>query len=214
VNLDEPLDVARTAKQLGLKHVVVTSVTRDDLPDGGAGQFVATIKSIRQLLPETSIEVLIPDFQGSPESLMEVIAVRPDIINHNIETVPRLYKEVRPQAKYERSLQLINRVHENGKGILTKSGMMLGLGEREEEVIQAMQDLHDNGCDILTLGQYLRPSENHHPLIEYIAPEQFQKLEKIGLDMGFFGVSAGPLVRSSYNAGTTFQKVQDKLKEK
>jgi lipoic acid synthetase len=211
VNLDEPLDVARTARQLGLKHVVITSVTRDDLPDGGAGQFVATIMAIRQLLPHTSIEVLIPDFQGSPESLKEVIKAIPDIINHNIETIPRLYARVRPQAQYERSLQLIKRVHQWGQGILTKSGMMLGLGEEEAEVIQSMQDLLDNGCDILTLGQYLRPSETHLPVVEYIPPEKFQYLETIGLEMGFMGVNAGPLVRSSYNAARTFQAIQAQL---
>lgn len=212
VSLEEADAVALTASQLGLRHVVITSVTRDDLPDGGAGQFVATIRALHQMVPGSSVEVLIPDFQGSKESLMEVIEAGPDIINHNVETVPRLYSLARPQAHYERSLELIARVHQYGQGIITKSGLMLGLGETREELIKVMQDLHRYGCDVLTLGQYLQPSEQHLPVKEYISPQQFNELESVGKEMGFLEVNAGPLVRSSYNAAGTFAKICSSLK--
>lgn len=214
VNLAEPLSLAKTARQLGLQHVVITSVTRDDLPDGGAGQFVATIKAVRSLVPEASVEVLIPDFRGSYESLVEVIEAAPDIINHNIETVPRLYPLVRPQARYQGSLALLDRVKQSGSAIYTKSGMMLGLGESKREIEDVMHDLRGKGCDILTLGQYLQPTGKHFPVKDYIHPDQFKELEQIGLDMGFMGVSAGPLVRSSYNAAATFQKIRRQIVDK
>jgi lipoic acid synthetase len=204
---DEPKAVALTSRQLGLKHVVITSVTRDDLEDGGASQFAATIKAIREQLPETTIEVLIPDFKGNAEALQIVIDAMPDVINHNTETVPRLYAAVRPQAIYERSLQLLQRVSASGCNILSKSGLMLGLGETLDEVTAVMEDLHSVGCQILTLGQYLQPSEEHVPIAEYIHPDTFKMLEETGYKMGFMEVNAGPLVRSSYHAARTFDKI-------
>jgi lipoic acid synthetase len=205
---DEPQAVALTSRQLALKHVVITSVTRDDLEDGGASQFAATITAIRRELPETTVEVLIPDFKGSNKALQIVIDALPDVINHNTETVPRLYAAVRPQAQYERSLQLLQRVSRSGSGIISKSGLMLGLGETLDEVMAVMEDLHSVGCQILTLGQYLQPSEEHVPIVDYIHPDTFQMLEKKGYEMGFLEVNAGPLVRSSYHAARTFDKIR------
>jgi len=203
----EPKALALTVRQLGLKHVVVTSVTRDDLADGGAGHFVETIKAIRREVPEAAIEVLIPDFQGSKDALQQVLDAEPDIINHNVETVPRLYPAVRPQAIYNRSLELLQRVNEAGTGILSKSGLMLGLGETEQEVVQVMKDLRAVNCDILTMGQYLSPSPAHHPINEYVHPNTFRKLEMTAYSLGFPEVTAGPLVRSSYHAAKTFSKL-------
>ncbi len=203
----EPQAVALTTRQLGLKHVVVTSVTRDDLADGGAGHFADTIRAIRAEVPETTIEVLIPDFKGSMDALQMVLGSQPDVINHNVETVPRLYSTVRPQAIYQRSLQLLKRVSESGRDILSKSGLMLGLGETNGEVIEVMEDLRAHGCQILTLGQYLSPSADHHPIVEYVHPDTFKMFQEMGYNMGFLGVNAGPLVRSSYHAARTFSKV-------
>lgn len=205
----EPEMVALTAKQLGLKHVVITSVTRDDLPDGGAGQFAATIGAIKGATPQVTVEVLIPDFRGDARPLSQVIAAMPDVINHNIETVPRIYDSVRPGANYRQSLQLLHRVavSQQAGRISTKSGLMLGLGETEEEVIAVMQDLIDNGCQILTLGQYLRPSPQHHPLVAYIQPDTFAMLAQRGEELGFKQVVAGPLVRSSYHAAESFAAI-------
>ncbi len=196
----EPERVARAAAELNLRHVVVTSVTRDDLPDGGSEHFALTVRAIHAHLPRATVEVLIPDFLGNPEDLDRVIASGPDIINHNIETVPRLYPLVRPQAVYERSLELIRRVKERAPGILTKSGMMLGLGEEREEVIRALGDLRDNRCDMLTLGQYLAPSADHYPLQEYVTPEAFGEYGALARELGFSYVASAPLVRSSYLA--------------
>lgn len=207
---DEPQALALTARQLGLKHVVVTSVSRDDLADGGAGHFAATIRAIRREVPEAAVEVLIPDFQGSRDALQQVLDAEPDIINHNIETVLRLYPAVRPQARYNRSLELLQRVSEAGSGILSKSGLMLGLGEAEEEVVQVMNDLRTVNCDILTLGQYLSPSPAHHPIVSYVHPDEFKKLEITAYSLGFAKVTAGPLVRSSYHAANTFSKLDAK----
>jgi len=202
----EPEMVALTAKQLGLKHVVITSVTRDDLPDGGAGQFAATIRAIKGATPQTTVEVLIPDLRGDARSLSLIMAALPDVINHNMETVPRIYDSVRPGANYRQSLQLLHRVatRQSGQKISTKSGLMLGLGETEEEVVAVMQDLVDNGCQMLTLGQYLRPSPQHHPLVAYIHPDTFSRLAQKGEELGFTQVVAGPLVRSSYHAAESF----------
>jgi lipoic acid synthetase len=208
VDPGEPEAVALTSKQLGLKHVVITSVTRDDLTDGGALQFAATIRALREQLPETTVEVLIPDFKGDITALQIVIDAMPDVINHNTETVPRLYSTVRPQAIYERSLQLLQRVSASGSGILSKSGLMLGLGETLDEVVSVMKDLYSVGCQILTLGQYLQPSEEHVPIVEYIHPDTFKMLEETGYKMGFLEVNAGPLVRSSYHAARTFEKIR------
>jgi len=207
VDPGEPQAVALTSRQLGLKHVVVTSVTRDDLADGGAGHFADTIRAIRAAVPGVTVEVLIPDFQGKREALQRVIDARPDVINHNVETVARLYSSVRPQAIYERSLELLHRVAVSG--ILSKSGLMLGLGETNEEVIEAMQDLRDANCNILTLGQYLSPSPVHHPIVAYIHPETFNVLQQKAYNMGFLEVSAGPLVRSSYHAARALASINE-----
>lgn len=210
VDPDEPLAVALSARQLGLRHVVVTSVTRDDLPDGGAGHFAATIRAIRREVPRAAIEVLIPDFKGDMDALRLVLEARPDVINHNVETVPRLYSAVRPQAVYKRSVELLRRVDQSGTGILSKSGLMLGLGETNGEVIEVMEDLYAAGCDMLTLGQYLSPSPHHHPVVEYLHPDIFKMFKKMGHAMGFLEVNAGPLVRSSYHAAHSLAKIKGK----
>ncbi len=206
---EEPVKVAQTARQLGLRHVVVTSVTRDDLPDGGAGQFAATIRAIKSETPEATVEVLIPDFRGQGALLNQVVQAAPDVINHNLETVPRLYPTVRPGAAYKQSLQLLQNVSrlDAGGHIATKSGLMLGLGEKEDEVVAVMRDLLQAGCRILTLGQYLRPSPQHHVVVEYVHPDVFKKLEETGLELGFKQVVAGPLVRSSYHAADSFAQL-------
>lgn len=196
----EPDHVAEAVIRLGLRHVVITSVTRDDLPDGGAGHFAAVIRAIREASAAPVIEVLIPDFQGSLPALETVIAARPDIINHNIETVRRLYSRVRPEADYDRSLELIARVRRLSPGLVSKSGLMVGLGESRDEVLQVMADLREQACDILTIGQYLAPSRRHIPVAEYIHPDQFAQWKEAGMAMGFKAIAAGPLVRSSYMA--------------
>lgn len=200
VDPHEPQHVAEAVEALNLKHAVITSVTRDDLPDGGAGQFAAVVDAIRRKTPQVAVEVLIPDFQGSTEALNEVVEARPAIINHNIETVPRLYLNVRPQADYKRSLVLLDKVKQMEKTIFTKSGIMLGLGEKEEEVHQVFKDLRAVNCDFLTIGQYLAPSAKHHPVIEYIHPDQFDAYKHMAYALGFSYVASGPLVRSSYLA--------------
>lgn len=204
VDAEEPRAVAITAGQLGLSHVVITSVTRDDLADGGAAHFAATIREVRAALPDSTVEVLIPDFQGSAAALDAVMAARPDVINHNTETVPRLYPTVRPQAEYRRSLQLIKRVSRSDSGIVTKSGLMLGLGETIGEVLAVLTELRAAGCQMLTLGQYLRPSQQHLPVVSYVDPGTFRSLEEKAYAMGFAHVAAGPLVRSSFHAGRFF----------
>lgn len=199
----ETFHIAEAVMKLGLQYVVVTSVTRDDLPDGGASHFVKVIDAIKAKRAGTSnpaIEVLIPDFQGDIEALLPVVRAGPDVINHNIETVPRLYRTVRPQARYERSLELLSRVKSMDPGMLTKSGIMLGLGETQEETLEVLADLRRHRCDFLTIGQYLAPSSKHHPVIEYVPPEQFEWYRKEALAMGFSHVASGPLVRSSYQA--------------
>jgi len=207
----EPSHLADAVSRLDLKYVVITSVTRDDLPDGGAGHFARVIEAIKEKsagrIPR--IEVLIPDFQGDENALHKVISAQPDVINHNIETVLRLYPDVRPQADYRRSLNLLSRVKMIDPTRLTKSGIMLGLGETKDEVLQVFADLRLNGCDFLTIGQYLAPSPKHHPLIEYITPEQFEWYRKQADDAGFLYVAAGPLVRSSYHAEEAWQKISE-----
>jgi lipoyl synthase len=200
LNPEEPENVAKASKQLGLKHIVVTSVTRDDLKDGGAEFFAQTIHHIREYLPHSSVEVLIPDFQGDITALYTVLDAKPDILNHNIETVPELYHEVRPMAAYERSLELLKRVKEYNPHIYTKSGLMVGFGETKQQIQSVMDDLREMDCDILTIGQYLQPSKAHLRVVEYITPEQFDEYRLIGLEKGFKYVASGPLVRSSYNA--------------
>ncbi|MDL2286784.1 lipoyl synthase [Desulfococcaceae bacterium OttesenSCG-928-F15] len=197
---EEPRRVAEAASRMGLSYAVVTSVTRDDLEDGGASHFAETICEIRKKLPHCGIEVLIPDFGGNPHSLERVLAAGPDVLNHNMETVPRLYSEVRPEAVYARSLALIARVSGHPSGIPAKSGLMLGLGENDEEILDTLQDLRDSGCRILTLGQYLQPSENHWPVQRFVSPEQFNFFEKKARMMGFESIASGPFVRSSYRA--------------
>ncbi|HTS00518.1 MAG TPA: lipoyl synthase [Bacteroidota bacterium] len=199
LDTDEPYRVAEAIHLMGVRHAVITSVNRDELPDGGAAIFAETIRQARKVNPGVRIEVLIPDFRGVRWALQLVIDERPDILNHNTETVPRLYARVRPQAKYPRSLEVIRRGHD--AGMVTKSGLMLGLGEREEEVIAVMRDLRDHGCDILTLGQYLRPTMDHLPVERYVTPGEFNTYKEEGLRIGFRHVESGPLVRSSYHAG-------------
>lgn len=200
LDLQEPERVAEAAEQMGLKHVVVTSVARDDLADGGASIFAATILAIRKRLPMCSVEVLIPDFLGSEESLRTVLEAKPDILNHNIETVERLSDKVRAKAKYERSMELLKRSKHIAPKIPTKSSIMLGVGEEWNEILQAMDDLRAVDCDIMTIGQYLQPSLNHLPVSKYYTPEQFAELKTEGMKRGFSHVESGPLVRSSYHA--------------
>ena len=206
VDENEPENVAKAVKALSLKHTVITSVTRDDLPDGGAEHFVRVIQSIRSETPSVTIEVLIPDFQGNEDALKKVVDAHPDIINHNIETVPTLYKEVRPQADYQRSLNVLKNAKSMDKSIYTKSGIMLGLGEKEEQVLSVLRDLRGMDCDFLTIGQYLAPSAKHHPIVEYIHPDKFKDYEKEAYKMGFLYVASGPLVRSSYMADQALKK--------
>ncbi len=210
VDPEEPLRVAKAAQDLGLRYVVVTSVTRDDLPDGGAFQFAATIAAIKNTLPApvgipARVEVLIPDFLGDINALKIVVDANPDVLNHNIETVPALYPKVRPEAIYQRSLDLIANVKHLNPAMLTKSGIMVGLGETLEELEQTMADLKAHGCDILTIGQYLQPTRAHLPVHTYYPPEQFEALEKTALKMGFRKAACGPHVRSSYKAQDLFE---------
>ncbi len=201
---EEPERVAQAVKKMGLHYVVITSVTRDDLPDGGACHFAKTIHAIRAMDRGIKIEVLIPDFKGDVSSLLTVLREGPDVLNHNIETIPRLYEGVRPQADYKRSLRLLKRAKERGSQTLTKSGFMLGLGEREEEIFSLLRDLSDAGCDFLTIGQYLQPRPDRLPVVRYIPPEDFEKIKKIGEEMGFRSVASGPFVRSSFHAAQMF----------
>jgi len=197
---DEPVKIAEVSAKLSLRHVVITSVTRDDLPDKGARQFARTIDEVRRLNKGITVEVLTPDFSGSVESIRRVAEKKPEIYNHNIETVPRLYKKVRPQADYKRSLELLKLVKEFYPAIITKSGMMVGLGEEKDEVIDVMKELRNVGCDVLTIGQYLMPTKNNLPVIEYVEPEVFEFYKQEGEKIGFKSVESGPFVRSSYNA--------------
>ncbi|HUV45983.1 MAG TPA: lipoyl synthase [Dehalococcoidia bacterium] len=203
---EEPEHILSAVKKLGLRYVVITSVTRDDLPDGGASQFAQIIKALRAYDSNILVEVLVPDFRGSLPAWQIVIDASPDVLNHNVETVPRLYLEVRPGANYQRSLELLRRAKLNG--LLTKSGLMLGLGERENEVIEVMEDLREAGCDSITLGQYLRPSLKHHEVVRYVTPAEFAQYEVIARKMGFLGVASGPLVRSSFNAIDFYNEVR------
>lgn len=197
---EEPRRVAEAVTQMGLRHVVVTSVNRDELRDGGATLFAATIRWIRRLNPDTAVEVLTPDFKGSREALKILMDARPSIYSHNVETVPRLYKRVRPQAVYERSLDVLQWAREMYPDIPTKTGFMLGLGESHEEVLDLMRDIRARGVDILTIGQYLQPTAQHLPIERYVPPEEFREFKLAGKEMGFRHVESGPLVRSSYHA--------------
>ncbi|MEN8907349.1 MAG: lipoyl synthase [Clostridiales bacterium] len=201
----EHINILEAVKKLNLKHVVITSVTRDDLIDGGAGQFSLVIKFLKNNIKNITIEVLIPDFQGKVDCLRKVILASPQIIGHNIETVPRLYDLVRSESEYKRSIEVIKGIKTYGKNILSKSGIMLGLGENEDELIRVMEDLRYVSCDILTIGQYLQPTKKHFPVKEYVKPEVFDKYKEYGIKLGFKHIESGPLVRSSYYADKIFE---------
>ncbi len=206
---EEPRHLAETIQALGLNYVVITSVDRDDLRDGGAGHFVECIREVRTLNPDTKIEILVPDFRGRMERALEIMReAPPDVFNHNLETIPRLYREARPGADYAWSLDLLQRFREQHPGIPTKSGLMLGLGETREELLQVLQDLRDHGCDMLTLGQYLQPSRHHLPVTRFLAPGEFEELGAHARAMGFRQVASGPMVRSSYHADLQAQGLE------
>jgi len=204
VNTQEPLSVAKAVKELELRYAVITSVTRDDLPDGGAEHFAQTIYEIRKLMPDTKIEVLTPDFLGRHELIDVVIEARPDVFNHNIETVKRLYKTVRPQADYTRSLEFLQYIKEKSPHIYTKSGLMVGLGETFEEIIELLQDLKTYNCEIVTIGQYIQPTKNHLKVEKYYTPEEFEKLHDTAIKIGIKHPVSSPLARSSYKAAEIF----------
>jgi lipoic acid synthetase len=205
----EPEHVAEAAAALGLEHIVVTSVDRDDLGDGGAGHFVRTIEAIRRLAPKTTIEVLTPDFLHKPGALEQVVAAKPDVFNHNLETVPRLYAEVRPGARYFHSLRLLDEAKRLDPSLFTKSGMMVGLGEDRTEVLQVMDDLRAAGVDFLTIGQYLQPTVKHHAVARFVPPDEFESYKRMAFGKGFLMVSASPLTRSSYFAGEDFRRLRE-----
>lgn len=216
-SLPEPLDHGETvrlgfaARELGLSYVVITSVTRDDLPDGGAGHFARTVGAVRRYAPGAKVEVLTPDFNGAESSIDTVLRARPDVFNHNVETVPRLYSSVRPLADYQRSLSLLAYIKKTAPGIQIKSGLMLGLGEQLHEVIGVLRDLRDTGCDIVTIGQYLRPMKSNIPVVEYIEPAIFERLRLTALSMGFTYAASAPLVRSSMNAEEMYNNEDTKI---
>ncbi len=205
VDQDEPRRVAEAVKKLSLRYVVITSVTRDDLPDSGASIFADTIREIRKAVPACHIEVLIPDFNGSESAISAVIEARPDVLNHNIETVPSLYPTVRPEADYYRSIRVLE--YAKHQGMLIKTGLMLGLGETDDEVLAVMRHLREVDCDMLTLGQYLQPSSEHLPIDRYLTPAEFNQFKMTGEEIGFRHVEAGPLVRSSFHAASSFERI-------
>ena len=201
-NPTEPKAIAESAKKLGLKYIVVTSVTRDDLPDGGASYFAKTITEIRKAMPDAKVEVLIPDFRGSRDHLKTVIDSEPDVLNHNIEMVPRLYSSIRPKSNYYTSLNLLKISKYLNKNLPTKSGFMIGLGEKDDEVFRLIRELRSADCEIITIGQYIAPSQEHAKVVEYVRPEKFEEYREIALKLGFKKVLSGPFVRSSYIAGS------------
>lgn len=205
VDRDEPLRVAHAAKEMGLSHVVITSVTRDDLPDGGAAHFAATVKAVRDMLPNAKIEVLTPDFKGSLNALYAVLSSAPDVFNHNVETVPSLYYKVRPQADYQVSLKVLAAAREYSSNVRVKSGLMVGFGERFDEVIAVLRDLRASGCNFITIGQYLRPRKANIAVVEYVPPAVFDLYKAEAVAMGFEAVAAAPLVRSSMDADQMLQ---------
>jgi lipoyl synthase len=209
VDPHEPEHLAEALRELGLRHIVITSVDRDDLPDGGAFQFVRCIQRIRESAPGTTIEILTPDFLRKPwEVVARIVDAKPDVYNHNLETVPRLYRAVRPGARYYHSLRLLDRVKEREPAIFTKSGLMVGLGEGKREIYQVMDDLRSAGVDFLTIGQYLRPTPRHHPLERFVPPAEFEEYARMARAKGFLMVSASPLTRSSYHAGDDFERLR------
>ena len=205
----EPLNLAEVVQTMGLKHVVITSVDRDDLPDGGAFQFVRCIEAIRKASPETTIEILTPDFLRKPGGVEKIVEARPDVYNHNLETVPRLYRTVRPGARYFHSLRLLQQVKELDPSIFTKSGIMVGLGEEKREILQVMDDMRSADVDFLTVGQYLQPTPRHHEVVRFVDPGEFKGIERAARAKGFHLVSATPLTRSSYHAGADFERLRE-----
>jgi lipoic acid synthetase len=201
---DEPRRVAESVATMGLRYATITGVARDDLPDGGAWLYAETVRQIHELVPGCGVELLIPDFDGDPSQLGEVFAARPEVLAHNLETVPRIFKRIRPAFRYERSLGVLTSART--AGLVTKSNLILGLGEEREEISQALQDLHDAGCELITITQYLRPTPRHHPVERWVKPEEFAELNQEALSIGFAGVMSGPLVRSSYRAGRLYQQ--------
>ena len=191
-----------------LRYATITGVTRDDLEDEGAWLYAETIRAVHELNPDTGVEILTPDFSGKPELLNEVFETRPEVFAHNLETVPRIFKEIRPAFRYERSLDVISQAQ--AFGLVTKSNLILGMGETREEVTQALIDLHSAGCDLITITQYLRPTPKHHPVVRWVKPEEFVELSKEAEDIGFLGVMSGPLVRSSFRAGRLYKQAQEK----
>ena len=206
---NEPKNVAKAVIEMGLQYVVITSVTRDDLPDGGAGHFMSTINEIKKLDPNIKIEILTPDFKGNENALDTIIKAHPDVFNHNVETVPSLYKIARPQADYEQSLKVLSYIKKNSPDILTKTGIMVGLGENEDEIIQTIKDIKSAGVDILTVGQYIRPSKEHLPVIKYYTEEEFKNFEKLALEIGLKACVSAPLARSSYKAFETYTAIKN-----
>lgn len=214
VDETEPAKVADAVEQMGLKFAVVTSVNRDELPDGGAWIFAETIREIRNRLPDCGVEVLTPDFMGNWDALQSVLDAQPDVLNHNIETVPRLFRPVQPWSDYERSLEFFREARERDPQMITKSGLMVGLGESMDEVTEVMREMRERDVDILTLGQYLPPSKRHYPLHRYYTPEEFEELKEIGYRLGFGHVESGPMVRSSYHAGDQLEGLRQMRADK
>jgi lipoic acid synthetase len=204
---DEPRRVAESVATMGLKYATITGVARDDLPDGGAWLYAETVRQIHGLVDSCGVELLIPDFNGEPEQLAEVFGARPEVLAHNVETVPRIFKRIRPAFRYDRSLDVITQAR--AAGLVTKSNLILGMGEERAEVSKALQDLHDAGCELITITQYLRPTPRHHPVERWVKPEEFVELREEAEKIGFAGVMSGPLVRSSYRAGRLFQQAVD-----
>jgi lipoyl synthase len=209
LDTDEPRRVAESVAAMGLRYATVTGVARDDLPDGGAWLYGETCRAIHAAVPGCGVELLIPDFDADPRQLAEVFAARPEVLAHNIETVPRIFRRIRPGFRYERSLEVLGQAR--AAGLITKSNLILGLGERRDEISAALADLRDNGCDLLTITQYLRPSVRHHPVDRWVPPEEFDELREEALELGFAGVMAGPLVRSSYRAGRLYRRALDRV---
>ena len=207
---DEPRRVAESVASMGLRYATITGVARDDLEDGGAWLYAETVRQIHAAVPGTGVELLIPDFNAVPEQLAEVFSSRPEVLAHNVETVPRIFKRIRPAFRYERSLEVIRRAREDG--LVTKSNLILGLGEERAEISQALRDLHESGCELITITQYLRPSPRHHPVERWVKPEEFVELKAQAEEIGFSGVMSGPLVRSSYRAGRLYRQAVEARK--
>ncbi|MFX4294074.1 lipoyl synthase [Streptomyces bohaiensis] len=205
---DEPRRVAESVQQMKLKYATITGVARDDLEDGGSWLYAETVRQIHELMPDTGVELLIPDFNAEPEQLAEVFSTRPEVLAHNVETVPRIFKRIRPAFRYERSLEVLTRSRK--AGLVTKSNLILGLGETREEVSEALRDMHEAGCELITITQYLRPTPRHHPVERWVKPEEFVELQQEAEEIGYAGVMSGPLVRSSYRAGRLYRQAMER----